>query len=63
MSLSFQNVLDARVLLINSEKQIEKNCIFRNQTSIYIVIVIVTLIASIVLIVYVALGGFNDAIG
>ena len=58
-----QIVLNPGVLLFQNDQVDEKNCLRLHHTTIILVIFIVTIIASIVLILYVALGGWNDHIG
>ena len=54
-----QIVLNPGVLLFQNDQIDEKSCLKLHQTTI----IVVTIIASIVLIIYVALGGWNDHIG
>ena len=58
-----QIVLNPGVLLFQNDQVDEKSCLKLHQTTIILVLFIVTIIASIVLIIYVALGGWNDHIG
>ena len=56
-------MLNPGVLLFQNDQVDEKSCLKLHQSTIILVIFIVTIIASIVLIIYVALGGWNDHIG
>ena len=65
-NMFFQNEVESKVLLFQNDEKDgteETNCLYENLTTIYLVIVILTLLASVVLIVYIAMGGLNYAGG